>query len=391
MSKDPVVIHDESDSEIVKILQSERYQTRNPTFIPVVNDDDRPIKLYHPSELINPCTEENDDSRGFVKSIRVLLIGGGGYIGSVLTRMLLKAGYHVTILDNFLYGDDSVLDEKEHPNINIVYGDTRHIDVLAPLIRNADAVIHLAELVGDPLCAQDPETTFEINYLATAAIARTCAYLQVNRFIYVSSCSVYGASENPDDLLDERSVIAPVSLYAKTKVNAERAILGFDNGTFSPIIFRLGTVFGWSFRPRFDLVVNTLTAKAVMENEINIVGGDQWRPHVHVTDVAQTIQLALEAPIGLMRNQVFNIVGENFKIGELGHMVAELVPGTIINQKKSDMDKRNYRVSGDKARIILGFSPSVSVRDGIVEVADALKSGKVQNYQSKQYYNRALC
>lgn len=391
MTRDPVVVHEgESDQEVVRLLQSARYRTRDPALIPVIDKNGRLVRLHPSSELLTPSDSVQERVGIDARPSKVLLLGGAGYIGSVLSRLLLDAGYQVTVLDRFLYGEASIQGIKEQPLFNVVHGDTRHIDNLVPVIRNAEAVVHLAELVGDPLCAQDPQTTFEINYLGTASIARVCAYLQVNRFLYLSSCSVYGASSNSGAVLDERSELDPVSLYAKMKMRSERVILGMENGNFSPCIFRLGTVFGFSYRPRFDLVVNTLTAKAVKEGEIEIFGGDQWRPHVHVADVARAIQMALESPIEHVGNQVFNVIGENQRIDDVGKMVAELLPGTNVVQKDTVVDKRNYRVSGDKAEEILGFKPTMSVRDGIREIAEALESGKIQDYKDKRYHNNLL-
>ncbi len=388
MTQNPIVIRDgASHEEAVDLLQSERCRRFKSILIPAIDDGGHPVNIYHSSELLNPNLLNQPGNEFPDRPIHVLLIGGAGYIGSVVSRLLLAAGYQVTVLDRFLYGDASLEGIKGHPLFTIVYGDTRHIDDMVPVIRKAEAVVHLAELVGDPLSARDAQTTFEINYLATALIARACSYLQVNRFIYASSCSVYGASSDPDAILYEHSDLAPVSLYAKMKINAEHAILDLQTGNFAPCIFRLGTVFGMSYRPRLDLVVNTMTAKAVCEHKIDIWGGDQWRPHVHVKDVARAIQLALSAPIDDIRGQVFNIIGANHKIDEVGDMVVELVPGTDVTRAATVVDRRNYRVSGAKAQDVLGFTPSVSVQDGVREIAEALRSGAIQDYRDKRYHN----
>ena len=391
MTRDPICVPARAtDSEIVQLLQSPAYAKRTPVYIPAVDDAGRPVKLYTSSELLSRGGLSPGAGKPASRTDNILVVGGAGYVGSVLVRHLLTSGCHVTVLDKLLYGDASLRDLAGHPQFEFVPGDTRHIDDLVPALRKANAVVHLAELVGDPLCGRDPQTTFEINYLATSSIARICSYLQINRFVYLSSCSVYGASENPDTILDEHSYLAPVSLYARMKINSERVILSSANGNFSPCILRLGTVFGLSHRPRFDLVVNTLTARAVQDGEIEIFGGDQWRPHVHVADVARAIQLALESPIERVKNQAFNIVGENQRIDDVGRMVTEVIPGINVVQKGTVVDKRNYRVSGDKAEEILGFKPTRSIRDGIQEIAEALESGRIQDYKDKRYYNNLL-
>jgi nucleoside-diphosphate-sugar epimerase len=386
-TRDPIVLRDNSSrEETLDLMQSERLQRFKSILIPVLDENGRPTNIYHSSELRNPNFTLNE-MLSSQRPVHVLLVGGAGYIGSVLSRLLLADGYRVTVLDNFLYGTESMEGIKGHPLLEVVKGDTRHIDDVVPSIREVEAVIHLAELVGDPLCAWDVQTTFEINYLATASLARTCAYLQVNRFLYVSSCSVYGASSNPDEYLDENSPLSPVSLYAKTKIGAENAIHDMQTETFAPCIFRLGTVFGLSFRPRFDLVVNTLTAKAIQEHNIEIFGGDQWRPHVHVKDVAKAIHTTLKTPIEVLHGKTFNIVGINHKIDEIGDMVVDLIPGTNINHANKVVDKRNYRVSGQRIRDQLGFQPSFTIADGIREIANAFNSGAITNYRSPQYHN----
>ena len=386
MSKRPVFIKDEKNVEaLVEMLKGEPFCGRS-LLIPVVDEDNIPKKIVNSLDLLSKKPNEKLQKTSD-RPLHVLLIGGAGYIGSVLTRLLLANNYKVTILDRFLYGENSLKGIQGHPMLTIIKGDTRHIDDLVPLIRSAEAVIHLAELVGDPLCARDAQTTFEINYCATASIARICSHLQVNRFIYVSSCSVYGASANPDSILTESSKLSHVSLYAKTKIDAEKAIRELQNGNFAPCILRLGTVFGFSYRPRFDLVINVLTAKAIAEKEISIFGGTQWRPHIHVKDVAYAIKKVLEAPIEKVRGELFNVIGENYKIADIGDMVADLVPGTKLKNSNTSVDRRNYRVSGEKIKRILNFEPRTTVKDGIMEIVSALKSNPDINYKDSRYHN----
>ncbi|MGZ5004553.1 MAG: NAD-dependent epimerase/dehydratase family protein [Chthoniobacterales bacterium] len=386
MGRNPIVLQEgEGRQAAVALLQSDRCRHFKSIILPSINKDGRPVNIYHSAELLHPG--ESETMSEAERPIHVLLIGGAGYIGSMATRALLADGYQVTILDSFLYGEEALDGVREHPRLEIIHGDTRHIDAIVPAIRKVQAVVHLAELVGDPLCASDAQTTLEINYLATSTIARACAHLQVNRFIYVSSCSVYGSSANPDKILDEESPLAPVSLYAKMKINSEQVILKMLNGNFSPCIFRLGTVFGLSYRPRFDLVVNTLTAKAVCDRKIDIFGGNQWRPHVHVKDVVQAIQAALHTPLEKIRGQVFNIIGANHKIDEVGEIVSGLIEGTELRRTGEAVDQRNYRVSAHKARELLGFVPSVKIPEGVCEMADAIRKGEIKDYRAKKYHN----
>ncbi len=388
MTEDPVVVREGlADEEVVRLLQSAGFQERMPVWIPVVDARGVLVDLRSRTDLVAHGGVKGDRAQAAMKPARILVIGGAGYIGSMLVHRLLDAGYSVTMLDRLLYGDASIQGLKGHPEFRMERGDTRHLDDLVPVIQKADAVVHLAELVGDPLCVREPRTTFEINYLATASIARICDYLQINRFVYLSSCSVYGARPNPDEILDEKSPLAPVSLYAKMKINSERVILEMGTGNFSPCILRLGTVFGMSHRPRFDLVVNTLTAQAVRKRKIEIFGGNQWRPHVDVADVARAIQLVLESSIGKVGNEVFNVVGENRRIGEIADDILALLPNTEVVRYPDAVDPRNYRVSGEKAMRMLDFVPAVSVREGIRAIAEALESGEIEDHEDKRYSN----
>ena len=310
---------------------------------------------------------------------KVLLIGGAGYIGSVLAPQLVRAGYDLTIYDKFLYGTAS-LDYLSYATI--VEGDTRHLNILLPYIKNTDYVIHLGELVGDALCDKFPDATVSTNYLATAAIARYCAYYNVKRFLYASSCSVYGSSTGA--VLEEGGKAEALSLYGAAKLLSEDVMATISNLRYS--IFRLGTVFGKSPRQRFDLVVNTLTAKAVCEGGIQIFGGNQWRPNTHVSDVARAFILALQAP-NYIDGQIFNIVGENLQIKQLGELIIELIPGTEMIERHLIVDERSYRVSGEKAEKFLGFVPHISVRGGILEIANMLREGKIKDYKDSMFYN----
>ena len=321
----------------------------------------------------------------------ILVIGGGGYIGSMLVRELLKKGYKVNVLDCFIYGKESLNTIKDHPNLKIIEGDTRHLEVVTDAATDVDAVVHMAELVGDPICDIKPKITQDINYLATKSIASVCKHYQINRFVYMSSCSVYGASES-EGLLTEESALNPQSLYARMKKESETALLDMADGNFSPTILRLGTVFGHSYRPRFDLVVNLLTAKAVKEGKITIYGGNQWRPNVHVTDVVKAIICVLEAPLDKISEEIFNVGSNNlnFTITQIGDKIKSIVPTVEIIRKEKDEDKRNYRVDFSKIAS-LGFKPSMELEDGIREVVHAFNTNTIKGdfydeiYSNVQY------
>ena len=319
---------------------------------------------------------------------RILVVGGAGYIGSVLIRQLLGQGYSVKVLDKLVFGKSSLQEIMKHPRFTLIEGDTSHLGTVVSAVKQVDAVVHLAEIVGDPACDLDPEKTQQMNYLSTALLANVCRHFQVNRFIYASSCSVYGAGDDTS-LLTEKSPLSPVSLYARMKMESERALLNMADGFFSPTILRLATVFGISPRMRFDLVVNTLTLRAIKENKIIIFGGEQWRPNVHVSDVARAIALVLEAPLPLVSKEIFNVGSNenNFTINQMGLQVQKLVPGASLIYPEKNVDARNYRVDSSKIKQMLGFNAQMPLEQGILETAAALRQGQYADHTHPVYYN----
>lgn len=316
----------------------------------------------------------------------VLVIGGAGYIGSVLVRKLLDRGYYVTVLDALLYGDEGIRDLYGRPQFELIHGDLRDVEAVVRAMQYADAVVHLGAIVGDPACALDEKLTLEINLAATRLIAEVARGLGVQRFIFASTCSVYGAS---DQLLDERSALNPISLYARTKMDSERVLMALNDDRFAPIILRFATVYGLSPRPRFDLVINLLAASAVCEKRITIFGGDQWRPFIHVDDAAEAILKCLEAPLYAVKGQIFNVGSDdqNYQIAQLGDIIKELIPDVEVIRQGEDVDKRNYRVSFAKIRRHLGFIPRHTVVDGILEIKTAIEDGRIRDYRDARYSN----
>src|SRR5439155_7233649 len=212
---------------------------------------------------------------------RVLVLGGAGYLGSVLTPRLLARGYKVRVLDSFLYGESSIEGVKRHPNFEAVKGDIREIQPVVDAMKDYDAVIDLAAIVGDPACEENRQLAVEGNRAATRMLIDIAKGYGIRRFLFASSCSVYGASEF---LMDECSQVAPISTYAQTKVDSENLLVEGAGADFYPTVLRFGTLFGLSPRPRLDLVVNLLTAQAAIAGKITIFNGTQWRPFLHVDD-----------------------------------------------------------------------------------------------------------
>jgi nucleoside-diphosphate-sugar epimerase len=316
----------------------------------------------------------------------VLVIGGAGYIGSALLSKLLDKGYRVTLLDLLLYGTEPIQEVIDHPRLKVLQEDFRQIDKVVEATQGADAVIHLGGIVGDPACALDEDLTTDINLMATRMTAEVCKGSGVSRFIFASTCSVYGAS---DIKLDEKSQLNPVSLYARSKIASEKVLLNMADDRFAPVILRFGTIYGLSGRTRFDLVVNLLTAKAVVDGQITIFGGDQWRPFLHVDDAATALMQVLEAPLPLVRHQVFNVGSneQNFTIRQIGEIIHKLVPEAEIVNKEADLDPRNYWVSFSKIQKTLGFKPQKTIEQGVAQVIEAIRSGKVTDYKDARYSN----
>jgi nucleoside-diphosphate-sugar epimerase len=317
---------------------------------------------------------------------RVLVIGGAGFIGSALLPRLVERGWRVRVLDRLLYGAGPLGDLLENPDVELVQADYRQLDRLVAALDGVDAVVHLGGLVGDPACSIDEELTTEVNLDSTRVIAELAKGQGVRRFVFASSCSVYGAS---DDLLDETSRLNPVSLYGRSKIASENVLFEMAEGGFAPTMLRFGTVYGLSRRPRFDLVVNLLAAKAVTEGRITVFGGDQWRPFVHVEDAARAVVAALEAPAGKVRNEIFNVGSDeqNATLGDVGRLIARIVPEAEYVDSGQDGDRRNYRVDFSKIRTMLDFTPAWELEAGVRQVVDALRSGAIGDYRDPLYSN----
>ena len=316
---------------------------------------------------------------------QVLVIGGAGYIGSALVQRLLAQGYRVRVLDLLLYGDAPIVEFYGDPNFGLIRGDFRNIHTVVSACKDVDAIVHLGAIVGDSACSIDEDLTIEINLRATRTIAEIGKGFGVKRFVFASTCSVYGAS---DEILDERSALNPISLYARTKIESEKVLLSMTDASFAPTILRFGTVYGLSGRPRFDLVVNLLAAKAIQDGEAGIFGGKQWRPFVHVRDVAEAIILTLQAPFCNVRGEILNVGSnqQNFQIADLGLIIKEMIPAArVINQPNED--NRNYRVRFDRIAETLQFQPRYTLRDGITEIKEAYTSGKITDYRDPHYSN----
>lgn len=356
--------------------------------IPVVNKDSCVVGLAIPEMLRFKGRHNGEGVHRKSGCPQVLVVGGAGYIGSVLVRMLIAEGWRVRVLDNMLYMQTS-LDEIKNSNLSVIRGDVTNINDIVESIEEIDAVVYLAEIVGDSACIYRPERALKTNYLAVVNMTNLCSYLNINRFIYTSSCSVYGGSRDPENYLTEESEINPVSHYARMKMMVEQALLGISNPLFAPTILRIATVFGYSYRPRFDLVVNAFAKNAFFNRSIEVFGGNQSRPNVHTSDVARAIIKTLEVPIEKVSRQIFNVGGirENYTINELAEFTLQVFPGVKIKQNKNTSDPRNYKVDFSKIEKTLGFHTQFSVMDGLRELRYVFEKGTIKNPDDLRHSN----
>ncbi|MFC1866662.1 NAD-dependent epimerase/dehydratase family protein [Thermodesulfobacteriota bacterium] len=317
----------------------------------------------------------------------ILVTGGAGYIGHHVVGMLLDKGYKVRVLDSLLFGSKGIEAYEKNEHFSLIKGDIRHIKDLVDAIKGVHGIIHLGAIVGDPACSINYDATWTVNQESTKSLMEIACHYQVMRLVFASSCSVYGASK--DLILNEGSLLQPISHYARTRIESERIILDRADNHMVPTIARLGTIYGYSERMRFDLVVNILTAKATMEGKMTVFHPEAWRPFVHVQDAARAFIALLEAPPEKVSGEIFNVGSndQNYQIKDLGELTLQVIPDAILETAESDEDLRNYRVSFDKIQCALGFNTNFTVKDGISEIRQKLLDNVIQGYKNEIYYN----
>ncbi|MHB8531248.1 MAG: NAD-dependent epimerase/dehydratase family protein [Solirubrobacteraceae bacterium] len=301
------------------------------------------------------------------------MTGGSGYIGALLVRELLEGGHDVRVLDSLLHGQEDIAAEQERSGVEVIRGDVRDADARERALQGAEAVVHLAAIVGDPACARDPELSEQVNVKATEALVADASRLGVQRLVFASTCSNYGRMADPTVPITEDGELRPVSLYAEQKVGMERLILGAENG-LSPTCLRFATVYGVGRRMRFDLTVNEFTRELWADRELEVFGEQFWRPYIHVRDAGRAVRTVLEAPGEKVRGRVFNAgrSGENYRKLDLVEEIGRQVERGRVSYVKKDEDPRDYKVSFDKIRAELGFETLMTVPDGIKELIQAL-------------------
>ena len=312
--------------------------------------------------------------------MKILVTGGCGYIGTVLTQKLLELGHRVTVVDIMWFGN--FLQPTE--NLTVIQEDIRNVEKIP--LRGVDAVIHLANVANDPTCDLNPKLTWEVNALASMRLVEHSIQSGVKQFIYASSGSVYGVKEEPD--VTEELSLVPISDYNKTKMISERVLLSYQDQILIQII-RPATVCGYSPRMRLDLTVNLLTMQALDTGEITVFGGTQVRPNIHIQDMVKVYLHMLR--MGEAAQGIYNAGFENISILEIAKMVTEFIPAEIVITESND--PRSYRLSSKKL-LETGFSPKYQVVDGIQQVIYAYEEGNISNedhnYNIKQMQKLSL-
>ena len=312
----------------------------------------------------------------------ILITGGAGYVGSVLARKLVSLGYDVKVIDSLVFGNDgisSLISEKKIEFFNL---DIRETEKISSIIQNIDCVIHLAAIVGEPLCKKIPDAAKQINEFATKNLVKICKNNNVKRFIFASTCSNYGSSQN---VVNESSPVMPLSLYSECKVNSEKFVLDQNNDIFETCVLRFATAHGLSPRMRFDLLVQEFMRDAIVDKKISIFGADFWRPLVHVEDMADACISAIDASSELISGQIYNVGNdkENYTKIKLAEIIKEFITDVEIEIIKSKKDPRNYKVSFEKIENSLNFESKYTVRDSVIEILNDIQSGKIDPRDSE--------
>ncbi|MDE2028512.1 MAG: NAD(P)-dependent oxidoreductase [Candidatus Omnitrophica bacterium] len=322
----------------------------------------------------------------------VLVTGGAGYVGAVLVPMLLGKGYRVKVLDLYTYGEDIFDDIKDKSGLEEIKGDLCDQDLLRKSLKGCDAVIHLACISNDPSFELNPALSRKVNYDAFEPLVKISKDSGVKRFIYASTCSVYGISDAPE--VTEDHPLLPITDYNKYKGLCEPILAKYQSPGFTTVTIRPATVCGYSPRQRFDLTVNILTNHAYNNNRIKVFGGKQERPNIHIGDITELYVRLLELPDAQIAGKIYNAGYQNRSVGDIALIVQKIVaqefpqrPQPAIETVPSD-DIRSYRISSEKIKRELGFVPRFTIEDAVKDLLAAFRTNKYQDSMNNpRYFN----
>jgi nucleoside-diphosphate-sugar epimerase len=313
----------------------------------------------------------------------ILITGGAGYVGAVLTPYLLDKGYKVTVIDLMIYGKDVL---KSHPNLKIIKGDIRDIELLKKILPHHEVVIHLACISNDPSFELNSKLGKSINLDAFIPLVEIAKKNSIKRFIYASSSSVYGIKKEKD--VSETMTLEPLTDYSKYKVDCEIILKKHVSENFTPIIIRPATVCGYSPRQRLDVVVNILTNLAYHKRTITVFGGKQLRPNIHIHDMARVYDALIKAPKSKVVGEIFNAGYENYSVLELANTVKEVIGKDVNLKTSSTNDNRSYHISSKKIKSVLGFESVKTISDAVHDLKSAFKKGLLPNsLTDEKYFN----
>ncbi len=315
---------------------------------------------------------------------KILVTGGAGYVGSILVPKLLKANYEVVVIDTLYFTDIGLAEVKSHPHLKLTQGDIRNPEIVKNSLKGVNCVIHLASISNDPSSDLDPGLTQEVNYEATLQLVKFAKESGAERFINVSTSSVYGIKDSPN--VTEDLPLEPLTIYSKTKAQAEPIVQSYNSPGFTTVNMRPATVCGYSPKMRLDLTVNILTMHALTKGKITVFGGAQKRPNIHIEDITDYYVKLIEIPKDKIAGNTFNAGYENHSVLQIAEMVKKIISNNVQIEVVPTNDNRSYHISSAKIEKLLGLKPSHTIQDAVLDIKTAHEEGKM-DWDNINFYN----